>query len=512
MTWIVPASFICGALALVHSLHDSGLKFNRVRNARKALGHVSREFKDSLRCIARRNKVWIALIGALGVLFLYTREYGASFALWAGVVAPICVGSLSAAIRIALSERSTDVDCQAIQYKSKFLPGQMVMACGLLGSAAILCLASLEDLRRLGMGTFVLVSFAFGVSGGVVLFLRTFSAKTVSPTYGPATKAEARRAAQTAESEPETADLWRATSWDVFIYGNYTCTFVAAAVIARNICGVRPHAAQMPLLIGTIGLMACWSASSLIVGRHWRRLSHSQVTYYLTIGGAFVLAAATLFLLGEELRIEPLLNPLYEGKDANLLPSALVGILLTGLMILVTEVYVWQHPAESQELAVRPTGNSGGIILRATVATFKTIFPLLVAPAALFAEYHLINSIEHSRVVGIFGIAMTVVSSMSVSGISGVFESEDRRRALRRFYGTETLTLVGLCLFMSYTMANVELGNKNLAFDLSNPKILLGLLIGGLIPYLLVSLLAVAIVKGITSLAREIAFRYRSMR
>lgn len=172
MTWIMPASFICGALALVNSLYVSGLQFNRVRNARKALDHFSREFKDSLRCIARRNKVWLAVIGAVSLLFLYTRDYGASFALWAGVVAPIYVGSLSAAIRTALSERSSDVDCQVIQYKSKFLSGQMVMACGLLGSAAILCLASLEDLRRLGMGGFVLVSFAFGVCGGAYCCFR----------------------------------------------------------------------------------------------------------------------------------------------------------------------------------------------------------------------------------------------------------------------------------------------------------------------------------------------------
>lgn len=267
----------------------------------------------------------------------------------------------------------------------------------------------------------------------------------------------------------------------------------------------------MPLLIGTIGLVACLLASWLIVGRHWRRLSHSQVTYYLTIGGALVLAAATLCLLGDQLHIKPLPDPLYQGKDANLLLSALVGIVLTGLMILVTDVYVWQHPAERQALAVRPTGNSGGIIRRATVATFMTIFPLFAAPASLFAEYHLINSIEHSRAVGILGIAMTVVGLMSVSGLAGAFESEDRSRALLKLYHTGTATLAGIYLFISYTVAITEVSNKNLAFDLSNPKILLGLLIGGLIPYMLVPLLAVAIAEGVTSLAREIALRYRSM-
>ncbi len=511
MSWIVLASFICGALALIHSLNASGLKFNRIRDAGKALGLFSREFNDSLRFIARTNKVWVALIGALSLLFLLMGEYGPFLAILAGFIAPIFVGSLSAVIRIALRERSTEVDSQAIQYRSRFLLGQMVTGCGLLGSTAIFYMASSEYLRRLGESAVVLDFFAMAVYGGAVLFWRAYPGRTASPTYGPATKAEAGLAAQTGEAEPETADRWRAASWDTFIFGNYTATFVMAAVIARNVCGITSHAVQMPLLIGTIGLMACLSASWLTVERHWHRLSEPQVAYYLAIGGALVLAGAALFLLGEHFRVEPLPGAFYQGKDANLLPSASVGIVAAGLMILISDFYVWQFPVERQDLTTKPAGSSTGIIRRVIVAIFMTIFPFLVALLSFFAGYHLVGGTGLSPSVGILGIAMTVVSLMSLSGLAGAFESEYRNRALRKLYHTVTLTIVGLCLFISYTVAIAELHNKNLSFDLSNPKILLGLLIGGLLPYMLVAVLAVAIVKGATSLAREIAFRYRSM-
>jgi K(+)-stimulated pyrophosphate-energized sodium pump len=511
MSWIVLASFICGALALVYSLHASGLEFNRIGDGRNVLNLFCAEFKDSLQFIARRNKVWLALAGTVSLLLLLTREYVAFFAIAAGAIAPIFVGSLAAAMRIALGERCTDPDLETIQYKSQFLSGQMVIGCGLIGNATILCLALLADLGRRGAGTSILVYFTFGVCAGVVLFLRTFSAKTGSPTDGTAARTEGGPHPERAEAEPKTAAGWRAASWDTFIYGNFIITFVAAAVIAREVCGVTSQAVQMPLLIGTVGLMACLSASWLIVDRHWHRLSLFQVRYNLTIRGALVLAAAALLLLGEHLHIDPLFDPLYRGKDANLLPSALVGIVLSGLMILVSDVCAWQYPAESQDLGMRLTGTGTGIIRRAMVATFMTASPFLVALVSFFAGYHLIERTGLSPSVGILGIAMTVVSSISVSGISGVFESEDRHRALRKFYGTGTLTLTGLCLFTSYTVAISELHNKNLPFDLSNPKILLGLLVGGLIPYMLVALLAVGIVKGVGSLVREIAFRYRSM-
>ena len=511
MSWTCIASFVCSTLAIAYSLHVARMDlFKQVEQAPELSGAFFGLFKQSLQRTVLKNRAWSVVAAAICFWLLYRGDYGLFGAFSVGLVAPCVVGTFGSAIDEAAQRLQGADDYRDLLCRARFVRALMVMGCGLLGSAAILHIGSSGILSSAGTDPGLLDLFACGAYGGAALFWRACPAEASSPPCRPVASDRPTSASQSGRDRGATSTGWGAASWDAFLYGSYTVVFVVAAVSARGLCGTTSHAVETPLLIGTVGLLACLFSAWFAGVSYMNRIHHSPAMQWFVPGGPLVLACAALVLLRDQLQVVLLPGAVYRETGTNLLPAALAGMFLTGLMLVISEMGEPRYAERSHRETEILMADRATMVRRAIMATFMTLAPFFLALLCLVSGYYVVDKVDRHHAAGLLGMAMAGVGLISISGVAGAPGSKKMNMTLRKLYHTGTLALLGLGLYVQYAVAIAALERKNLAFDLSNPKIVLGLLIGGLIPYMIVALFAVASVKFFRSLAREIALRYRT--
>jgi len=284
---------------------------------------------------------------------------------------------------------------------------------------------------------------------------------------------------------------------------------------------------EFPLLIGSLAVIAS------IVGSLFVRLSGTRIMTALYKGLAVTTAVllAAFYWITERTSIIDLGN-------LNVFGALVVGVAVTGLMVVVTEYYTSKkfNPVKSIAKA-STTGHGTNIITGLAVSMQSTAWPVLIIGAGILFSYIF---------GGIYGVALATMSMLSLTGIivaidafgpitdnaGGIAEMAglpdsvrditdpldavgNTTKAITKGYAIASAGLAALVLFAAYNQELYNLGynnfGDNVIFQLADVRVLLGLLIGGMMPYLFGSLAMQAVGRAGGAIVDEVRRQFREM-
>jgi len=560
MDWVVIAALICGALGVAYSLITAGWVFKQDagnQRMQEISGYVA---EGAMAYLTRQYKV-VAIIAVILVVVLWlTLGIMPAIGFVIGLVGSGLAGflgmkvSVNANVRVASAASKSLPDAMEVAFKGGSVTGIVVTGLALLGVAGFYLLAKgynpdphkiFSALVALGFGSSLMSVFA-RVGGGIYTKAADVGADLVGKVEADLPEDDPRNAGVIADNVGDNVGDCAGMAAD--LYETYTVTLVAAMLLGSTIYGgINTAAFHMPLFIGGVAIVAS------IIGTFFVRLSRTTPEKDLYIMGALyrglavsgVLAAIAFYFVASWLPLGPPKGGAFVIPPMAILGMAVLGLVLTGLIVVITEYFTGMYGPVKYVAKASTTGHGTNIIAGLAISMMSTVLPVIVLAVSILIGYGLgggFSGVSGGTGTGLYGIAVTVVSMLSMTGIvvaidsygpitdnaGGIAEMADlpeevrnrtdpldavgnTTKAVTKGYAIGSAALAALVLFAEYTRAIEELSGTVMTFDLSSPKTLVGLMIGGIIPYFFAALCMLAVGKAAGSIVDEVRRQFREI-
>jgi K(+)-stimulated pyrophosphate-energized sodium pump len=560
MDWVVYVALICGALGVAYSLITAGWVFKQDagnQRMQEISGYVA---EGAMAYLMRQYKVVVVIAAILFVVLWGTLGAMPAIGFAIGLVGSGLAGflgmkvSVNANVRVAAAAGKSLADAMDVAFRGGSVTGIVVTGLALLGVAGFYLLARSHDpdphklfsaLVGLGFGSSLMSVFA-RVGGGIYTKAADVGADLVGKVEADLPEDDPRNAGVIADNVGDNVGDCAGMAAD--LYETYTVTIVAAMLLGSTIYGGADKPAFfMPLFIGGMAIIAS------IIGTFFVKLSRTTAekdiyimgSLYKGLAVAGILAAVAFYFVAQKLPLGPPRGGGFEIPGANVFYMAVLGLVLTGLIVVITEWFTGMYGPVKYVAQASTTGHGTNIIAGLAISMISTVLPVIVLAGSIMIGYGLgggFSGLQGGTGTGLYGIAVVVVSMLSMTGMvvaidsygpitdnaGGIAEmaelSEEVRnrtdpldavgnttKAVTKGYAIGSAALAALVLFAEYTRAIEELAGKALAFDLSNPKIIVGLLIGGIIPYLFAALCMLAVGKAAGCIVDEVRRQFREI-
>jgi len=416
----------------------------------------------------------------------------------------------------------------------------MVVGLGLLGLAGYYYIAKaaageevFHALVGLGFGCSLMSVFA-RIAGGIYTKAADVGADIVGKVEAGIPEDDPRNPAVIADNVGDNVGDCAGMAAD--LYETYTVTLVAAMLLAKTIFGAESGWIEFPLMLGGVSIIAS------IIGTFFVKLGPKQYimgALYKGLAVSGVLAAIAFYIVATSF-IGGLSEAEAGGFTAGrVFGAALIGLILTGLIVWITEYFTSTSYSPVKHIAAASqTGAGTNVIAGLAVSMKSTAMPVIVIVAAILGAYSIGGGFSGNVGSGLFAIALSAVSMLSMTGIivaidsygpitdnaGGIAEMADlpeeirnitdpldavgnTTKAVTKGYAIGSAALAALVLFAEYSRSFTE----TLAFDLSNPMVLAGLFIGGLLPYYYGALLMEAVGKAAGGVVEEVRRQFREI-
>jgi len=458
-----------------------------------------------------------------------------------GAAASATAGYVGMVIAVRANVRTAQAASQGLDpalkvaFKGGAVTGLLLIGLGLVALAGFYAIGSavagqeqaVHALISLGFGGSLISVFA-RVGGGIYTKAADVGADLVGKVEAGIPEDDPRNPAVIADNVGDNVGDCAGMAADLF--ETYVVTIVAAMVLAMSLFPGSVMPVLYPLALGGLTVFATIIGIFFVKVREGGNIMSALYKGLFVSGGL----AAVAFL--------PVTTTMMEGmgeiSGISYYIAALMGLVVTLSLVFITDYFTATSYAPVKEVAkASETGHATNIIAGLAVGMQSTSWPVLVIVAAILSSFAVCGGAE----TGLYGVAVAAVSMLSMAGIvvaidafgpvtdnaGGIAEmaqlGPDIRRitdgldavgnttkAVTKGYAIGSAGLAALVLFAEYARA-ARAGDSSLNFDLSDPSILVGLFLGGMLPFVFGALCMKAVGQAGGLVVEEVRRQFREI-